>query len=497
MIDLYSPSQIRNAEAKLIHEGIDEIQMMERAATGLLQALPTCEGSIGILCGKGNNAGDGYALALQLADDGKIPILYSFSDKLTPAAEHYRDLCIQKQIPIRTKLESAPFADCALLVDCLFGTGFRGDVQSPYREIIIAANASGLPILSADIPSGLSAISGLSDLCIQATNSVAIGGYKYGNILGRGRDVCSELSVWDIGLNPESNAALIEATDIESLFLPRPHHCHKGTFGTVTLLGGCLPYSGAPKLAAMSAASLRSGCGIARLAVPSCLVNSVLPYILETTLSPLPHKDGFIQFDEDALGRAFTGASAAAIGMGLGQSSDNEAILQWALANLTTPLVIDADGLNTLAGMDLSILSKTRCTVVLTPHPKEFSRLSGITMNEILSDPIKYARDFAATHRCIVLLKGTATVISDGVDTLVVNRGSGGMATAGSGDVLSGVLASLLARSSEQPLLTVSAGAYITGVAGEIAAEKVGSISMLASDTVSALPAAIQSLFHS
>lgn len=496
MIDLYSPAQIHNAEAQLIQEGIDEILMMERAASGLMQALPTCNGAIGILCGKGNNAGDGYALAVQLAERGDSPILYCFSEKLTPAAEHYRNLSMQKQIPIRTALESDPFFDCELLVDCLFGTGFRGDVQSPYREIILAANASGLPILSADIPSGLNAISGLGDLCIHATKTVAIGGMKYGNILGRGRDACGELSVWDIGLVPKSDVSLIEAEDIQSIFQPRPHYCHKGTFGTVTLLGGCLPYSGAPKLAAMAAASLRSGCGIARLAIPSCLANSVLPYILETTLSPLPHKNGFLQYNEEALNQAFTGSSAAAIGMGMGQSTDNEAILQWALENLSIPLVIDADGLNTLVSMDLSILSRSSCTVVLTPHPKEFSRLSGVQLTDVLSDPVRYARDFAKEHHCIVLLKGTATVISDGKDTLVVNRGSGGMATAGSGDILSGVLASLLAWSSEDPLLTVAAGALVTGVAGEIASNNVGSISMIASDTVSALPTAIRSLFQ-
>lgn len=491
MTDLYSPQQIRFAEKEATALGIDEITLMERAARGLLQALPHTGGNVGILCGKGNNAGDGYALAVLCAQNGISPILYCFSPTLPSAAEHYRKLCIDMELPIRTVLEEVPFSGCTYLVDCLFGTGFHGEVASPYREVIAAANASGLPILAADIPSGLSAECGLGNLAIHATQTVAIGGYKYGHFLGRGKDLCGTLSVCDIGLNPISDTSLIDDRDLQALLSPRPHHCHKGTYGTVTLLGGCLPYSGAPRLSAMAAASLRSGCGIARLAIPACLANAALPYLLEGTLCPMPYKDGSLVYDPEALETAFHNASSAAVGMGIGQSEDIAEIMGWALRELSMPLVIDADGLNTLAEMDPSILSKTKCKVVLTPHPKEFSRLSGIPMNEVLAHPIEHARAFAVENGCIVLLKGTATVISDGQDTLVTHRGSGGMATAGSGDVLSGVIASLLAWSQEDLLLTVASGAHLCGVAGEIAAERVGTISMIASDTVSALPEAI------
>lgn len=475
-----------------MENGVSEIELMRRAAEGILQALPEVDGTIGILCGKGNNAGDGYALAHLLARDDRSVVLYRFSEKLTPAAAHYYNLCKSDSIPERTAMEDKPFKDCTLLVDCLFGTGFHGEVISPFREVIEAANASGLTIVSADIPSGLSAESGLGEIAIRATKTVAIGGYKYGHVLGRARDLCGELTVCDIGLQPLSDAAVIEDSDLAPLLSPRPHHSHKGTYGTVTLLGGSLSYSGAAKLSAMAAASLRSGCGIARLALPACLANAVLPYLLEATLCPMPHREGHLRFDKEALEVAFSGASSAAVGMGMGRSEDNAKILEWALENLSFPLVIDADGLNTLAEMDLSILSKSKCQVVLTPHPKEFSRLSGVPMNEVLSHPIEHARTFAAEHGCIVLLKGTATVVTDGNDVLIISRGSGGMATAGSGDVLSGVLAAILAWSQEDLLLTVAAGAQICGVAGEIAALRVGTISQVASDTVRALPDAIR-----
>lgn len=494
MTNLYSPAEIRRAETAAMRDGVSEIRLMRLAAEGILQSLPQTAGTTGILCGKGNNAGDGYALAHLLANAGKSVILYRFSQKLTPAAAYYHDLCKNDSIEEKTALEEIPFQGCSLLVDCLFGTGFHGQVTAPFDTVIQAANASGLPIVSADIPSGLSAENGLGETAIQATKTVAIGGYKYGHFLGRAADLCGELTVTDIGLTMQDSVSLLEDSDLSTLLAERPHYCHKGTYGTVTLLGGSLPYSGAPKLAALAVASLRSGCGIARLAIPSCIVNAALPYLLEGTICPMPHQNGKLCFDEKALMTALNGASAAAVGMGMGQSADIIRILQWILENEKIPLVIDADALNALAQTDLSSLTKTNCTPVLTPHPKEFSRLSGLPISEILAHPIESARTFANKHRCILLLKGTSTVITDGQDVLIVNRGCGGMATAGSGDLLSGVIAALLAWSNEDLLLSVAAGAHICGVAGEIAARRVGTISQLASDTASALPEAIQTI---
>ncbi len=511
MTELYSPAAIREAEARAVACGISEIELMGRAAEGILRALPATDLTVGILCGKGNNAGDGYALAHLLAKAGRPVILYCLEEKRTAAAAHYYALCKAAGIPEYRQIDSPAFAGCGLLVDCIFGTGFRGTVGSPYREVIEAANASGLPVVAADIPSGLSAVSGLGDCVIRATKTVAIGGYKYGHFLGRGRDVCGQLSLWDIGLHPLSGASLIEPCDVAHLFAPRPHHCHKGSFGTAVILGGSLPYSGAPRLSMLAASALqsgcgaaelpmlaasalRSGCGIARLALPASLTNAALPYLLEGTLCPMPHHGGSLICDRDALSRAFAGVAAAAIGMGMGRSPEITDIVRWALEALSIPLVIDADGLNALADTDLSYIVKSKCAVVLTPHPKEFSRLSGIPMADVLADPVAHAVSFAKAHHCTVLLKGTGTVISDGDRTYVMANGSGGMATAGSGDVLAGVLAGLLAWESTDLPLTVAAGALICGLAGELAAQTVGTVSMVASDTVNALPAAILSV---
>lgn len=502
---ILTPDQMRAAETALVQNGIDEIELMRRAAKGILDAAAPWSGKIGILCGGGNNAGDGYALALLLRDVGATPVLLRASDRLTAASAYYYDQCISLGICEIAPSEIDSLTDADRLVDCLFGIGFHGKMREPYASIAKWCNLHTIPIIAADIPSGLNAqigcVEGGSSDVISAVQTVAIGAYKPGHFFGKAPDLCGKLALAPIGIESlpdlHPSASLVEAVDIASIFAPRPHCSHKGSYGTTLILGGCDEYSGAPKLsnlAAASLASLRSGCGIARLAVPETLRYAVAPYLLESTLCPMPQKNGKLTFDPDALDHTFVGVRAAAVGMGWGRSDEYADILSYILAKFDIPIVIDADGLNTLAE-NLSILQcKRSAPVILTPHPKEFERLSSFPMADILADPITAASSFARENNCIVLLKGSSTVITDGIETLLTNRGCGGMATAGSGDVLSGILAALLAWSPLSTLMTVAASAYLAGLAGEIAEVRVGSVSMVASDTVAALPDAVKTI---
>ena len=232
---------------------------------------------------------------------------------------------------------------------------------------------------------------------------------------------------------------------------------------------------------------------MAQLIVPASLANSVSPYLLESTLALLPDADGHMLFDAAKLDRVLAKQAALAIGMGWGSAPDNAKILAHVLQNYAIPVVIDADGLNTLAGMDKSLLKTTACKVLLTPHLKEMERLSGVAMEEIRQDPIGIAERFASEYGVCVLLKGACTVVTDGKTTYLVNRGCVGMATAGSGDVLSGVLVGLLGSAPLSPL-TAACGAYIAGLAGELAEADINPISMLASDTVAHISKAISML---
>ena len=286
---------------------------------------------------------------------------------------------------------------------------------------------------------------------------------------------------------------VIEKEDIKCLFPKRDENSHKGNFGYVGIIGGCIEYSGAIKIANLSSSSLVSGCGVVRLIIPKEIEVSVMPYLLEQTLFPIESKNGHMLFDENIIDKALEKLKALAIGMGWGESIDNEKILKYILETKDIPIVIDADGLNTLAKMDKSILNKTRCKVILTPHLKEFSRISGYSLEEIENNKEELATDFAKKYNVILLLKGHKTILTNGEETYIVNRGCPGMATAGSGDVLSGILVGILGY-NEPNVLTVAGGAYLAGLAGELAQKNLNDISMRASDTISKIPEAINEI---
>lgn len=281
--------------------------------------------------------------------------------------------------------------------------------------------------------------------------------------------------------------------DIKSIFPKRDENSNKGNFGYVGIMGGSIEYSGAVKLANLSCASLTSGCGVVRLIVPKEIANGVMPYLLEQTLFTIESKDGHMIFDKEKIDKSLEKLKALAIGMGWGESSDNEKILSYILETKDIPVVIDADGLNTLAKMDKSILNKTKCKVILTPHPKEFERISGYDIEDIKNNPQGLAINFANEYNVILLLKGHTTTVTDGKTTYLVKRGCAGMATAGSGDVLSGILVGILGY-NEPNVLSIAAGAYLAGLAGEIAQEELNDISIKASDTISKIPEAINEI---
>ena len=270
--------------------------------------------------------------------------------------------------------------------------------------------------------------------------------------------------------------------DIKELFQKRKEDANKGDFGKVGILGGSINYSGAVKLASLSLASLRGGCGLVKVIIPKEIVPFVAPALLEQTLFPYENVEDIkkIIIDLDAI----------AVGMGWGFDEKHLSILKYILENFTGNLIIDADGLNTLVD-HLDLFKNTKAHIVLTPHLKEFSRLTNLTIEEINENKIEIAKSFAKENRVILLLKGSTTIVTDGTDVYLTKYGTPGMATSSSGDILSGILAGLLGY-QEFNLLTVSAGAIINGLAGEIGTEKHTDISMIARDTIGGISAAIQ-----
>lgn len=274
----------------------------------------------------------------------------------------------------------------------------------------------------------------------------------------------------------------LEIKDIKDLFKERDSFANKGDFGKCGILGGSINYTGSVKLSTLACSAMRSGAGICRVIIDEYLTNAITPYILEETLWPL---------DND-LDKAIRNLDSLAIGMGWGISDKNTKMLKYILKNYKGILIIDADGLNILA-KNLDLLSVTKAQVILTPHPKEFSRIINKDIKEILDDPIKYTMDFAKKYQVIVLLKGARTIVADGDNYYEVNMAVPGLATAGAGDVLSGILAGFMAY-NKYNIKSVAAAALLNALAGKIAEDKYTDIAMVAHDTIECIPDAIKKL---
>ena len=272
----------------------------------------------------------------------------------------------------------------------------------------------------------------------------------------------------------------LEVSDIKNYFKERKSDCNKGDFGKVGILGGSINYTGSIKLAYYGASAMRSGAGIVRLIIKKDIAKYVIPNILEETIFIL----------DNNLEESIKNLDALAIGMGWQQTKENEEILKFILKNYKGKVVIDADGLNILAN-NLKWLKDSKAKIVLTPHIKEFSRLIKIDIEKILKNKEFYVQKFTNEYNVILLLKGERTIIADKNDFYKVNKGCAGMATAGSGDVLSGILVGLLGYNNYN-LLTVAAGVYLNGLAGELAQNKNTDIAMIASDTIKFIPDAIK-----
>ncbi len=443
-------------------------------------------GKVLIICGSGNNAGDGYVLAGLLQKNNIDVTLFLTTDKYSNAAKYYFDML--NDIKIIREIDSL---DYDIIVDAIFGIGFKGDLDNYYSDIITKVNNSNAFKIAIDINSGLDSNTGLTKLAFKSDLTLAIGKYKLGHFLNMAKDYIKDKKVLDININAKDTPYyLIEKEDIKNILKDRLNYSNKGNFGYIALIGGSINYSGAIRLANMASAAMKSGAGVTKLCVPKSLGNLIIPNILESTLYPLSDKDGNIIFNEDEI-KGLLSSKVIVFGMGIGSTNEVKKTLEYLLVNYDKVLVIDADGLNQLAFMERSILKNTKAKIILTPHLKEFSRLTGLSIDEINNDAINLAIKFAKDNNLILLLKGTTTIVTDGDTVYLVDKGAPGMATAGSGDVLSGIIGGILPSNLDNLLLATAGASYINGYAGEIADRLNGSISMVASDTVNAIKDAI------
>lgn len=488
---------MRESDQAAINGGTPSRTLMYRAALGIYEAM--CEildktKKTLIVAGTGNNAGDGYALALILAENAYPVSILQLKDKYSDDGKYYFDRCKEENIEISLfDGESLPNAD--IIVDCILGTGFSGEVTGQTKKLIEKINESSAHVVSADINSGLNGDSGLADVCVKSDLTVSVGSYKSGHFLNMAKDKIGRYVNCDIGIAPiYPPYHLFEREDARALIGTRPNFSHKGTYGYIALIGGSLEYSGAIKLANLAASSMRAGAGVTKLACPKTIAHAVAPYLLESTLFTLSEEEGHIKFDENEIKALLTGVKAVGVGMGLGNTNEGEKLVRYLLSESRVPLLLDADALNALAKMEK--IPPHSAPLVLTPHLKELERLTKIPIPEIQKNPIEIAKNYAKKVDAILLLKGTATIVTDGERVTIIDTGCPGMASAGSGDVLSGIITATLAQSHLATYEAVCLGAYINGLSGEIAESEHTATSMLASDTALSVDKAIKNILE-
>ncbi len=490
---------MRAADEAAISSGTSAIVLMDRAGRAVAHAVLGLAGGVygrraAVVCGKGNNGGDGFVVARVLRGRGMAVTCWAVGSagESEGAAAHHLRLMERGGVPLRPFTENS-LNGADVIVDAVFGTGFRGRAEGDAAIAINAINGAPAPVVAVDIPSAVNGETGAVDgPAVQAEVTVALAAEKTGTATGPGALHASKLKAVDIGIPVEGARALMtERSDVARVLPRRSPDAHKRSGGAVALLAGSDAMTGAALLTVKGA--LKMGAGYATCGSTSAVkhaLSSSVPEVLSTIVSD---DDVLVEASIERFSGVLERAGALAIGPGIGDGESQRALVVKALDSVELPLVIDADGLNVLAS-DTGPLTARRWPAVLTPHPAELARLLHTSAAAIQADRLRSARMAAGRFGCVILLKGARTVVARPDGRAVVNpTGGPELATAGTGDVLCGAIATLAAAGLEA-FEAAWAACYIHGLAGAITASALGAAGVLASDVAGALPAAARHL---
>ncbi|MGH2717461.1 MAG: NAD(P)H-hydrate dehydratase [Actinomycetota bacterium] len=512
MLAVLTPEQMAAADAATIAAGTPSSTLMERAGRAVARAaVRLAGGAYGrrflILCGKGNNGGDGLVAARLLAAQGAAPAVVFFGDpgdlRGDPARNFARLPSSVRVLRYEPEAFQRELGRAELIIDALVGTGFAGTLGGDLAAAVGAANDSAKPVLAVDIPSGVAGATGQVDgPAIRAHATVTMAALKLGLVLVPGCDHTGAVEVADIGiavphpgLAPESEVIGAPGPDDVARALgKRPHEAHKRSVGTVMIVAGSVSMPGAAALAA--AAALRSGAGLVSLATVEPVAHQMHAKIPEATTLLLPATPtGSIAAAalQPILERAET-VDAVALGPGLTTNPETASLIRTLAERIQKPLVIDADGLNALAEHP-EVLARRSLPTVITPHPGEMARLAATSSKAVQADRLGIARQMARTLSATVVLKGYRSVVAaPNGEVVVITTGGPALATGGTGDVLTGITVALLAGgpTGGQPFPAAWAASWVHGRAGDLLGARIGSRGALAGD----LPAAVAEVMH-
>jgi hydroxyethylthiazole kinase-like uncharacterized protein yjeF len=500
MRPLLSPTEMAAADRATIESGTSDEVLMERAGRAVARAIvELAEGRYGrrtaVVCGRGNNGGDGFVAARVALREGLgvICLVVGDFDAVKGAAAHHLALLPRSGLTVRP-FDPAALRGAHVIVDAIFGTGFRGVAEGDVAAAIAAINdAQGARVLAVDIPSGVDGSTGaVAGPAVKADLTVAMAAEKIGTAMAPGAANAGKVRVADIGIAvPDTRVRMAEAQDVGSRLPARPLDAHKRSGGSVAVLGGSVGMSGAVTLAARAA--VRAGAGYATAGVTEAVETIVSVTIPEVLTRVVSESDVLGPDALDALKPVLDRADVLAIGPGLGTGAAQTELVAKVLEAVELPVVVDADGLNVLVRRTEPLIARSG-PAVITPHPGELGRLLETSTKEIQSDRLAAARAAADHFQCVVVLKGFRSLIArPGGDVVVNPTGGPELATAGTGDVLTGVVAALAAGGLDV-FDAAWAATYVHGLAGSIAAERLGVTGVLAGDVAESLPAAIERL---
>lgn len=507
--------QMREADRQTINEiGIPSIVLMENAGRQTVAAMEAAfEGiaasRVGVLCGRGNNGGDGFVVARTLVQRGIEAIVFLLGSVSEVRGDARTNLEILGRIGLTVvevtnaqewELHFSEVSECDLLVDAILGTGFHGRLNGLLETVVADVNELPVPVVAIDVPTGISADSNeIEGEAIDAAMTVTLAAPKIPLVLPPADLRCGDLVIADIGI-PAPVIDEIEGPYLELLtrermreLVPvRAAESHKGDFGRILIIGGSLGKTGAAHLAAIGA--LRSGAGLVTIGTPrSCLpiLSAMGAEYMTLPLDETP--EGTV--DYAAVDRVLEfPADVIAIGPGLGASPSTAAFVQAIVERAGVPLVLDADALNAFAGEPERLVARDGVEIIVTPHPGEMARLLNRSVDAVQHNRLEVAREFASAHRLHVVLKGHRTIIAGPENRAFVNlTGNPGMATGGTGDVLAGMLAAWFGQLLD-PEAAAKLAVYLHGSAGDLAEAETGEVSLTASDVADSIGDAIQEL---
>ena len=494
-----TPHEMAELDQKVINNGFDSLLLMETAGRGsaeLLKEKYDRDKKILILAGPGNNGGDGLVMArlLDIWNYNVKIIIVGNEEKLNNDPLTNYKICKLRNIDIEFFNNQSDFAliknalnETDVIVDSLLGTGLSGNLREPYLKIVKLINTSNKDVLAVDMPTGIDGRNGkIMGEAVQADITATMAFSKIGHYLYPGRTYTGQLKIIDLGFPEEliktehykhHTLTLKEASELLPL---RSEVGHKGTFGKILVVGGSTGMEGAPAISGKGA--LRTGSGLVKVMVPAEINQTVSSFCQELISGKLTTEN---------LKNEMNNYDLIALGPGLGQGEWQTNLVSMIINNLNKPLVIDADGINNL---NLDELKESDNEVLITPHPGEFARLIDKSIPEVEDNRIGYVREFATNYQVNVVLKGASSLIADKNGNIYINTtGNEGMATAGSGDVLTGIISSLYGQRMSL-INSAVLGVYLHGLAGDISLDKVGSHSLIAQDIIDNIPPAISKI---